>query len=100
MLWVQEFCLSVTADKHFVTVHEIIKHYLNRACALMLLICVILDVYHVKMYTMRTFVLTNSLMNKHTNQKFIKKLLYKFLMGAFIHFFFVVVLNIHVKGKM
>ena len=38
-------------------------------------------------------------MNKRTNKKFIKKLLYKFLIGAFIHFLFVIVLNMRVKGK-
>ena len=38
-------------------------------------------------------------MNKRTNKKFIKKLLYKCLIGAFIHFLFFILLNMRVKGK-
>ena len=38
-------------------------------------------------------------MNKRTNKKFINKLLYKFLIGAFIHFLFVTVLNMREKSK-
>ena len=38
-------------------------------------------------------------MNKRTSKKFKKKLLYECLIGAFIQFLFLIVLNMRVKGK-